>query len=85
MILAGFEVLVTVGLVLIALGVLMMFGLTGPKGRLTRLAAILAAVVVAGLLIAFALVNQNAGLGQGAVLVLAGCIIGYIGGLLVRR
>lgn len=85
LILAGFEVLITVGLVLIALGVLMMFGLTGPKGRLTRLAAILAAVVVAGLLIAFALANQNAGLGQGAVLVLAGCIIGYIGGLLVKR
>ena len=60
-ILAGFEVLITVGLVLIALGVLMMFGLTGPKGRLTRLAALLAAVVVAGLLIAFALVNQERG------------------------
>lgn len=85
LILAGFEVLITVGLVLIALGVLMMFGLTAPKGRLTRLAAVLAAIVVAGLLVAFALVNQNAGLGQGAVLVLAGCIIGYIGGLLVKR
>ena len=85
LILAGFEVLITVGLVLIALGILMMFGLTGPKGRLTRLAALLAALVVAGLLIALALVNAQSGLGTGAVLVLAGCIIGYIGGLLVRR
>jgi hypothetical protein len=41
--------------------------------------------VVAGLLIALALVNAQSGLGTGAVLVLAGCIIGYIGGLLVRR
>ncbi len=45
-------VLPAVGWVIAALAVLMMFGLTGPKGKLTRLAAAAAAVLIVGLTIA---------------------------------
>jgi hypothetical protein len=83
--LAGFEQLISVGLAILALAALMIFGLTGRSGRLSRLAALLAALLVIGTFIAFALAGRDIGPAQGAILVFAGCVIGYIGGLLARR
>ena len=57
---------------MVALRRLMMFGLTGPKGRLTRLAALLAAVLVVGLLVAFALSAAAVPWSDGPVIILIG-------------
>jgi hypothetical protein len=72
--------LISVGLVLMVLAGLMAFGLTGASGRLTRLAALLAAVV----LVAAAVVFREFGLGPGVIVIGLGCVLGYIGGLLRR-
>ncbi len=64
----------------------MVFGLTGRSGRLTRVAAVLGAVLVVGTLVAAASVmGDGYGPASGAVLALAGCVVGYIGGLLASR
>jgi hypothetical protein len=77
------------GLIMVVLGVVAIFGLTGPRGRLTRLAAFVGFVFVVLLFIAFAVggVNGNVeeGPGPGALLLAAGCVSAYVGGLLVRR
>jgi hypothetical protein len=53
---------------------------------LTRLAAFLAAVLVVGLLVALALFGSgSSAVLIGPVLILIGCVLGYIGGLLARR
>ena len=84
--LQGFERLLTVGLVPIGLGVLVIFGLTGRSGRLTRLAALLAALLLVAFFVAFRLADQvEAGPGPGAWAMIAGSILGYVGGLLARR
>jgi hypothetical protein len=83
--LAGFEQLISVGLAILALAALMIFGLTGRSGRLSRLCALLAALLVIGTFIALAIAGRDIGPARGAILVLAGCIAGYIGGLLTRR
>ena len=83
---AGFENVVSIGLFLILLGALVIFGLTGRSGRLTRVAAVLGAVLVVGTLVAAASVmGDGYGPASGAVLALAGCVVGYVGGLLARR
>ncbi|WP_160049857.1 hypothetical protein, partial [Raoultella sp. 18112] len=66
--------------VLMVLAGLMAFGLTGASGRLTRLSALLAAVV----LVAAAVVFRDFGLGPGVIVIGLGCVLGYIGGLLRR-
>ena len=83
--LAGFERLISVGLAILALAALMIFGLTGRSGRLSRLSALLGAALVVGTFVAFAIAGRDVGPGSGAILVLAGCIAGYLGGLLARR
>ena len=79
----------SVALILIALAVLAVFGLTGRTGRLTRLAALLGFVLVVVVFVAFAVGGVNGGLGEapgpGALLLTAGCVSAYVGGLLVRR
>jgi hypothetical protein len=74
---------------MIVLGVAAIFGLTGRSGRLTRLAAFLGAGFVVLVFIAFAVGGVsggvNGGPGQGAIVLLVGCIVAYVGGLLVRR
>jgi hypothetical protein len=75
----------TVGLVIIALAVIMMFGLTGPKGRLTRVTAFSTAALVVGFSIALIIFQASVMLGLGAFLILIGCVLGYVGGLLVKR
>lgn len=75
----------TVGLLLGILAGIMMFGLTGPKGRLTRLMALIIAFLTVGLLVAFGVVGASASLDTGFIVILLGCVIGYVGGLLVKR
>lgn len=75
----------TVGLVIIVLAVIMMFGLTGPKGRLTRITAFSTAALVVGFSIALIIFQASTMLGLGALIILIGCVIGYVGGLLVKR
>jgi hypothetical protein len=75
----------SVGLVLVALAVIMMFGLTGPKGRLTRLMAILTALIVVAIPIAFAVFSGGISLDSGFFVILVGCVLGYVGGMLVKR
>jgi hypothetical protein len=83
--LRGAEYVISVGLVILALAVLMIFGLTSRSGRLSRLSALLGALLVVGTFVAAALNGNDIRPDRGAVLVLAGCIAGYIGGLLTRR
>jgi hypothetical protein len=83
--LGGFEQLISVGLAILALAALMIFGLTGRSGRLSRLSALLAALLVVGTFIGLAVAGRDIGPARGAILVFAGCIAGYIGGLFARR
>ena len=83
--LLGFERLISVGLVVSGLAVLMLFGLAGRSGRLTRFSAVLAALVLIALFVGLGLVGRGTGPGSGALLVLTGCVLGYIGGVLVKR
>ena len=83
---AGVENVVSIGLFLIVLARLVIFGLTGRSGRLTRVAALLGAIVVVATLVGAATVmGDGYGPAAGAVLALAGCVVGYVGGLLARR
>jgi hypothetical protein len=73
------------GLAVVALGVLVVFGLTGRSGRLSRLAAMPGALIIVGTLITVAISGNNGTPDFGALLALAGCIAGYIGGKLIPR
>ena len=73
------------GLAVLGLGVLVIFGLTGRSGRLSRLAALLGALIVVGMLVTFAVSGNDGTPALGALLALAGCIAGYIGGKLIPR
>jgi P pilus assembly chaperone PapD len=83
--LMGAEFLISVGLAILVLAALMIFGLTGRSGRLTRMSALLAALLLFGTFVAVAVAGGDLGPGRGAILVLIGCVAGYIGGLLGRR
>ncbi|MEO7587039.1 MAG: zinc ribbon domain-containing protein [Arachnia sp.] len=77
--------MVSAGLVFIVIAGLTVFGLTGRTGRLTRLVSMLGALALIGLFVALAVVGSDVSPGAGAYLTLAGCVLGYVGGLLVRR
>ncbi len=80
------EQVASVGLVLMVLAGLVLFGLSGSSGRLTRYAAVLAAVVVVATLVGWAALGDAAGPGAGALVVLlCGCVLAYAGGFLARR
>jgi len=64
---------------------LVTLGLTGSSGRLSRLSALLGAALVVGTFVALAITGRDVRPDTGAILVLTGCIAGYIGGLLARR
>lgn len=81
----GLENVVSLGLGLVVLGGLVIFGLTGRSGRLTRMAALLGAAVVIVSFVAVARLVDGSGPGSGATLALAGCVAGYVGGLLAHR
>ena len=76
---------ISVGLAIMALGLLMIFGVGGRSGRLSRVGALVAAVLLIGTFVTFAVAGDDIMPARGAILVLAGCIAGYIGGLLVKR
>ncbi len=76
---------VSLGLGFLVLAALMAFGLTGPTGRLTRRIAILSALVLVGSYIGAAILYESSAPAVGAFVILAGCVVGYIGGLLARR
>ena len=73
------------GLAILALAMLMIFGLAGRSGRLSRLSAQLAALLLIGTFVAIAVSGGDIGPGRGAILVLAGCVAGYTGGLFAQR
>ena len=75
----------SVGLVLAILAAIMMFGLTGPKGRLTRLMAFVTALLVVAIPVAFGIFSSGIQLDIGFFVILVGCVLGYVGGLLVKR
>jgi hypothetical protein len=81
----GVEDVVSLGLGLMVLGGLVIFGLTGRSGRLTRLAALVGAAVVIVSFVAVARLVDGSGPASGAALALAGCVTGYVGGLLASR
>jgi hypothetical protein len=76
---------VTVGHVIIALGILVMIGLATAKGGLSRRMAVLGVMVVVGTLVTFAVAGNSPVPGAGAFLIVLGCIAGFIGGRLVRQ
>jgi hypothetical protein len=76
---------ISVGLAIMALGLLMIFGVGGRSGRLGRVGALVAAILLIGTFVTFAIAGDDIMPARGAILVLAGCIAGYIGGLLVKR
>lgn len=76
--------LVSAGLVAIVLGTVTIFGLTGRSGRLTRLASLLGAFLLIALFVAFAVLQRDVSPALGAYVTLIGCVLGYVGGLLVR-
>ena len=65
------------------LAAVMVFGLTGVKGRLTRTTGLLVAVTM----VALVLFWRSTGLppAEGALLVVLGGVVGFVGGLFVRR
>jgi hypothetical protein len=83
--LRGAESSISVGLVIMALAILMIFGLTGRSGWLSRIAGLLGAMLVIGTFVAVAVAGGDIMPARGAIVALAGCIAGYIGGLLVKR
>ena len=83
--LSGVPEFVSLGLVTIALAVLTIFGLTGQTGRLTRLASMFCALLLVAFFVSFAAVAGDIGPGSGAFLTFIGCVVGYVGGLLVKR
>ena len=74
------------GLALVVFAGLMVFGLTGRSGRLSRFTAVLGALVAVALIVVPSMIDGVDVNGGGGVLaILAGCVLGYIGGLLTRR
>lgn len=83
--LGGVEDLISFGVVILVLAGLLVFGLTGRSGRLSRLAALLAVVLTVGLLVTIAVAGLSGSPGTGAVVIIIGAVLGYVGGLLARR
>lgn len=81
----GVENVVSIGLFLIVLAGLLVFGLTGRSGRLTRVSALLGAVVVVATFVGSATLAGGSGPASGAVVAFIGCAVGYVGGLVARR
>lgn len=82
---AGAEKVVSIGLILIILGALVILGLTGPTGKMTRRSALAALVITIACVISLSILTSASGPASGAVVVILGCIVGYVGGLLARR
>jgi hypothetical protein len=77
-------ILISAGIVAIFFGALAAFGLTGKKGRLTRVCAILCALFVTVFLLGLWIGAGSGAPGLGAIVVYAGCVLAFIGGLLAK-
>jgi len=76
--------LVSAGAAIILLAGLALFGLVGSSGRLTRLAAIVAAAGLAVFVVAVQLQPDTGQIGTGVFLIFAGCAVAFIGGLFAK-
>ncbi|MGA8245670.1 MAG: zinc ribbon domain-containing protein [Nocardioides sp.] len=83
----GTENVVSIGLVLLVLAALMVFGLTGTSGKLTRVSALFGLAVVVGSVAAlsYSRVDYGHGPAAGAFVAGLGCVVAYAGGMLARR
>lgn len=84
------EFLTSGGLVITLLAALTLFGLTGSKGRLIRLATLLGLLAIIAFVLAFHLFRRSdlPGSGMpaiGAILIVLGCAIAFVGSLVRRR
>lgn len=79
------EQLLSVGLAILVLAVLAVFGLTGRSGRLTRWSAFLAVALLVAFFIVLTVRVTGLLPGPGAFLILLGCVLAYVGGLLTRK
>jgi hypothetical protein len=70
--------------IVLLLGALMLLGLIGSSGRLTRVSAVLVVLVTVGWLIFLAVAAVVPGLGLGLPLVWVGAVLGFVGGVLAR-
>lgn len=77
-------ILISAGIVAIFFGALAAFGLTGKKGRLTRVCAILCALFVTVFLLGLWVGAGSGAPGLGAIVVYLGCLVAFIGGLLTE-
>jgi hypothetical protein len=75
--------LVSAGAVMIVLAVIALLGLFGPKGVVTRLAALVAGLGLVGFVIVVQLVNVGRP-DMGVAVVFAGCVLAFIGGALAK-
>jgi len=71
--------------VFLAMSALMLFGLTGTSGKLTRVSALLVAAMMTAGIIAYSVLVNTGGLMAGAFVAVVGGIIGFAGGLFVKR
>ncbi len=76
--------LVSAGAVIIALAALVLLGLVGSSGRLTRWAALLAAVALGAFVVAVSTQGGTGRPGTGVFAVFAGCAIAFAGGVLAK-
>lgn len=81
----GVENVASIGLVLLAVAAVMVFGLTGRSGRLTRVMAMLGVLVVVATFVGSSALADGSGPAGGAFVVVLGCVLGYVGGLVARR
>jgi hypothetical protein len=76
--------LASAGAVILVLAAIAVFGLTGSSGRLTRLAALVAAGGLAVFVVAVALQPDTGRPGPGVFVIFAGCALAFIGGMFAR-
>ncbi len=83
----GTDFFTSVGFLVIVLAALVLLGLTGPKGRLIRLAAVLCVLVAAGFVVGFAVLREG-GLSAmpdlGLFAVVGGAVLAFAGSLIRR-
>jgi hypothetical protein len=72
-------------IVSLLLAAVALFGLTGTTGRLTRIASVVGAVFVVAFLATLHFRDASGMPGIGAIIVVAGCVAAFSGGLLARR
>ena len=72
-------------IVSLLLAAVALFGLTGTTGRLTRIASVVGALFVVAFLATLHFRDASGMPGIGAIIVVAGCVAAFSGGLLARR